>query len=101
MICSGAIVFFDSASQISLASEDIRWMNSGREAQSRVTDQREQSALPTQHSIIKSRVSFAHVMSLGSSSTRVGAVVRPLMRPPGPEETNTTRERRTHLRSFS
>jgi hypothetical protein len=29
MICSGAIVFLFSCSQISLASDEIRWMNSG------------------------------------------------------------------------
>jgi hypothetical protein len=31
MICSGAIVFFDSSSQTSFASEAIKWMNSGNE----------------------------------------------------------------------
>lgn len=31
MICSGAIVFFDSSSQTSFASEAIKWMNSANE----------------------------------------------------------------------
>ena len=34
MICSGAIVFLLSFSQISFASEDTRWMNSEKDCMS-------------------------------------------------------------------
>ena len=36
MMCSGAIVFFDSCSHISFASEEIKWMNSEEQRQPQV-----------------------------------------------------------------
>lgn len=74
MICSGAIVFLLSASHISLASEDIKWMNSTTKSS---VHQIYQGHLcrrsPTQHSMTRSRVSFAQTISLGSSSVRVNS----------------------------
>ena len=32
MMCSGAIVFFDSCSHISFASDEIKWINSEEDA---------------------------------------------------------------------
>jgi len=92
MICSGAIVFLDSSSQTSFASEAIKWINSvagfdfefrlRKEGQRRRREKTEWSVLvqaktrfepcsPTQHSMTRSRVSFAHVTSFGRSSKMV------------------------------
>lgn len=63
--CSGAIVFLFSLLQISLASEETRWMNSTGDYWVR---QSSIGTVPTQHSRIKSRVSVEHLMSSGSNS---------------------------------
>jgi hypothetical protein len=68
MICSGAIVFLDSCSQISFASDEIRCMNSCGHKSGKGLDRKSRHASPTQHSMTRSLVSFAHTMSLGSSS---------------------------------
>jgi hypothetical protein len=64
---SGAIVFFDSFSQMSFASDEIRWMNSAARSTWLAQGGKEAKS-PTQHSMTISRVSFEHVMSFGSSS---------------------------------
>ena len=69
-MCSGAMVFLDSFSHISLASDERRWMNSMAEKEVNInaTEILGILVLPTQHSITRSRVSFAHVTSSGNSS---------------------------------
>ena len=70
MMCSGALVFLDSFSHISFASDERRWMNStaGKEVNIDATWILRILVLPTQHSITRSRVSFAHVTSSGNNS---------------------------------
>jgi len=68
MICSGAIVFFDSCSHISFASEEIKWMNSSNMCELQRGREDRWRCSPTQHSMTRSRVSFAHVTSAGRSS---------------------------------
>ena len=70
MMCSGAMVFLDSFSHISFASDERRWMNStaGKEVNIDATWISRILVLPTQHSITRSRVSFAHVTSSGNNS---------------------------------
>lgn len=69
MMCSGAMVFFDSCSHISFASLLRRCINSTDPLVfvMREREQRERD-VPTQHSMIKSLVSFAQVISLGNNS---------------------------------
>jgi hypothetical protein len=66
------MVFLLSCSHISFASDEIRWINSicalGQSLDVRTEIWRDYD-VPTQHSIIKSRVSFAHETSSGSNST--------------------------------
>ena len=70
MICSGAMVFLDSFSHTSFASDERRWMNSAAktEVNTDVTWIIKTLFLPTQHSITRSRVSFAHATSSGNNS---------------------------------
>lgn len=71
-MCSGAMVFLDSCSHISLASDEIKWMNSSKWLASMEAGEGTGiGRLPTQHSITKSRVSLAQTTSLGSSSWKV------------------------------
>ena len=69
-MCSGAMVFLDSFSHISFASDESRWINSvaGHDVNINATEVLKFLVLPTQHSITRSRVSFAHVTSSGKSS---------------------------------
>lgn len=70
IMCSGAMVFLDSFSHISFASDERRWMNSTAEEEVNVnaTEMLRILVLPTQHSITRSRVSFAHATSSGNNS---------------------------------
>ena len=70
MMCSGAIVFLDSFSHISFASDERRWMNSTVKKGVNIDTgwMLRRIVLPTQHSITRFRVSFAHVTSSGNNS---------------------------------
>lgn len=68
MICSGAIVFLDSCSQISFASDEIKCINSSGNRSGKGIHEENMHASPTQHSMMRSLVSLAQTMSFGSSS---------------------------------